>query len=203
MEATHISSPQQITALLTRWSQGDEQALNSLTPLVYQDLRRLAAHLLRAERTGHTLQPTALVNEAYLKLSRQAKVQWQNRAHFFAVAARAMRQILVDHARHHLREKRGGNAAVLPLDEALVFAEERSSDLLLLDTALTRFTAIDPRKARVVELRFFGGLNNEEIAQLLQISANTVMRDWNMAKAWLRREMEGADTHGRDTLEET
>jgi len=192
----------QITEVLARWSQGDERALDSLTPLVYQDLRRLAAHLLRGERTGHTLQPTALVNEAYLKLSRQAKAQWQNRAHFFAVAARAMRQILVDYARNHNRDKRGGGVALLPLDEALVFAAERSGDLLSLDEALKRLAALDSRKSRVVELRFFGGLNNEEIAEVLQISPNTVMRDWNMAKAWLRRDMESGDTHGRDTMEE-
>jgi RNA polymerase sigma factor (TIGR02999 family) len=139
------------------------------------------------------LQPTALVNEAYLKLAGDAKVQWQNRSHFFAVAARAMRQILVDHARGHLAAKRGGGVTVVPLEEGLVFARERSADLLALDRALQRLSAIDPRKTRVVELRFFAGLNNDEIAELLQISPNTVMRDWNMAKAWLRREIQGED----------
>ncbi len=188
-------STAEITGLLVRWSQGDEHALDSLTPMVYRDLRRLAAHLLRSERDGHTLQPTALVNEAYVKLAGQSKVQWQNRTHFFAVAARVMRQILVDYARSHQRAKRGGGADPLPLDEALVFAPERSADLLMLDHAVDRLAAVDPRKAKVVELRFFGGLSNEEIAEALQISSNTVMRDWNMAKAWLRREIESGDTH--------
>jgi RNA polymerase sigma factor (TIGR02999 family) len=189
------TSSAEITGLLVRWSQGDEHALDSLTPMVYHDLRRLAAHLLRSERSGHTLQPTALVNEAYVKLSGQSKIQWQNRTHFFAVAARVMRQILVDYARGHQRAKRGGGAALLPLDEALVFAPERSADLLVLDQAVDRLAVVDPRKAKVVELRFFGGLNNDEIAEALQISSNTVMRDWNMAKAWLRREIESAETH--------
>jgi RNA polymerase sigma factor (TIGR02999 family) len=188
-------SSAEITGLLVRWSQGDDHALDSLTPMVYHDLRRLAAHLLRSERSGHTLQPTALVNEAYVKLSGQSRIQWQNRTHFFAVAARVMRQILVDYARGHQRAKRGGGAALLPLDEALVFAPERSADLLVLDQAVDRLAVVDPRKAKVVELRFFGGLNNDEIAEALQISSNTVMRDWNMAKAWLRREIESAETH--------
>jgi RNA polymerase sigma-70 factor, ECF subfamily len=190
-----VPSTNEITGLLARWSHGDERALDSLTPMVYRDLRGLAAHLLRSERSGHTLQPTALVNEAYVKLAGQAKVQWQNRTHFFAVAARVMRQILVDYARSHQRAKRGGGATPLPLDEALVFAPERSSDLLLLDEAVDRLAEVDPRKAKVVELRFFGGLSNEEIAETLQISSNTVMRDWNMAKAWLRREMESGQVH--------
>lgn len=184
-------SAAEITGLLFRWSQGDEHALDSLTPLVYRDLRRVAARLLRGERSGHTLQPTALVNEAYLKLAGQAKIQWQNRTHFFAVAARAMRQILVDHARGHMRAKRGGGANVVTLEEGLLFAPERSADLLALDQALQRLSVIDPRKTKVVELRFFGGLDNDEIAEALQVSPNTVMRDWNMAKAWLRREIKG------------
>lgn len=190
-----VPSTSEITGLLLRWSQGDEHALDSLTPMVYHDLRRLAAQLLRRERTGHTLQPTALVNEAYVKLAGQAKIQWQNRTHFFAVAARVMRQILVDYARRHQRAKRGSGAAPLPLDEALVFAPERSADLLILDEAVDRLAEVDPRKAKVVELRFFGGLSNEEVADALQISANTVMRDWNMAKAWLRREIESGQIH--------
>jgi RNA polymerase sigma-70 factor (ECF subfamily) len=185
------TSPEDITMLLTRWSEGDEGALNFLTPLVYGELRRRAAYLLRNERQGHTLQATALVNEVYLKLEGQAKVQWQNRTHFFAVAARAMRQILIDYARRHGRGKRGGSAVVLPLDEELVTAPEISADLLLLDQALERLLAVDPRKAKVVELRFFGGLQNHEVAEVLKVSPNTVMRDWNLAKAWLRRDMEG------------
>jgi len=186
-------SAEQITGILLRWSHGDEHALDSLTPLVYLDLRRIASYLLKGERPGHTLQPSALVNEAYLKLAGPARVQWQNRTHFFAVAARAMRQILVDYARSHQREKRGGNVQMLPLDEALVFAAERSGELLALDEAMDRLAALDQRKARVVELRFFGGLENEEIGEVLNISANTVMRDWNMAKAWLRRDMQGGE----------
>jgi RNA polymerase sigma-70 factor (ECF subfamily) len=184
------TSPEDITMLLTRWSEGDEGALNFLTPLIYGELRRRAAFLLRNERPGHTLQATALVNEVYLKLEGQAKMRWQNRTHFFAVAARAMRQILIDYARRHGRGKRGGSAVVLPLDEALVTAPEISADLLLLDEALERLLAVDPRKAKVVELRFFGGLENHEVAEVLKVSPNTVMRDWNLAKAWLRREME-------------
>jgi RNA polymerase sigma-70 factor, ECF subfamily len=196
-------SSAEITGLLVRWSQGDEHALDRLAPLVYRDLRRVAARLLRSERPGHTLQPTALVNEAYLKLSGQAKAQWQNRTHFFAVASRVMRQILVDHARSHQRAKRGGRTAVLPLEEAMVFVPERSADLLALDQAMNRLDFVDSRKVKVVELRFFGGLSNEEIAEVLQISPNTVMRDWNMAKAWIRREIEGGTTDGTNTLEKS
>lgn len=182
-------SQQQITALLMQWSQGDDQALDQLTPLIYQDLRRLASYLLRGERPQHTLQPTALVNEAYLRLANDNKVTWQNRNHFFAVAARVMRHILVDYARFHQRAKRGGGVALLPLDEVFVFAPEASSDLLALNDALDRLGQLDPRKARVVELRFFGGLTVEETADVLQLSPNTILRDWNMAKAWLKREI--------------
>ena len=195
------SSPEQITGLLMRWGQGDEEALNTLVPLVYRDLRRMASYLLRSQHTGHTLQPTALVNEAYLKLAGQARFQWQNRTHFFAVAARAMRQILVDYARSHLRAKRGKGNEPIPLDEALAFVPERSANLVALDEALSRLASRDPRKAQVVELRFFGGLNNEEIGEVLQISANTVMRDWNMAKAWMRHEMESGKIDDRHTME--
>ena len=196
-------SSAEITGLLARWSQGDEHALDHLAPLVYRDLRRMAARLLRNERPGHTLQPTALVNEAYMKLAGDARIQWQNRAHFFAVASRVMRQILVDHARSHGRAKRGGRVAVLPLDEALVFAPERSADLLALDQAMERLDRVDSRKVKVVEMRFFGGLNNEEIAQVLQISPNTVMRDWNMAKAWIRREIESNTNDGTIALDKS
>lgn len=182
-------SPEEITGMVQRWGQGDEHALEALTPLVYDDLRRLAGYLLRGERPGHTLQPTALVNEAYLKLAGQRGTPWHNRSHFVAIAARAMRQILVDYARGRHRAKRNHGASFLPLDEAIAFAGERATDLLALDQALNRLSAMDPRKARVVELRFFGGLDNEEIAELLHTSANTVMRDWSFAKAWLAREM--------------
>lgn len=183
------TTPQQITALLTQWSQGDDHALDELTPLIYKDLRRLASYLLRGERPQHTLQPTALVNEAYLRLASDNKIPWQNRNHFFAVAARVMRHILVDYARFHQRAKRGGGVALLPIDEVFVFAPEASSDLLALNDALDRLGQLDPRKARVVELRFFGGLTVEETADVLQLSPNTILRDWNMAKAWLKREI--------------
>src|SRR5215813_11679991 len=189
-------SARQITLILQRWTQGDDHALDSLTPLVYRDLRRIASYILKGERPNHTLQPTALVHETYLKLAGAAKQRWQDRTHFFAVAARAMRQVLVDYARRHRREKRGGKAQILQLDEALVFAAERSGELLALDEAMNRLAAVDQRKARVVELRFFGGLENEEIGEVLNVSANTVMRDWNLAKAWLRREMQSGETHG-------
>lgn len=179
----------EITGLLLRWSEGDERALDQLTPLVYDDLRRMAYFLLKKERPGHTLQPTALVNEACLKLGDAARTPWQNRAHFLAVAARAMRQILVDYARGRLRDKRGAGATVLPLDEALVFAPERPRELLDLDDALDRLASVHPRKAKVVELRFFGGMSIDETAAVLHISDNTVTRDWDFAKAWLRREM--------------
>lgn len=179
------TSATEITGLLLRWRQGDEGALDALAPLVYRDLRRMAARLLRGERPEHTLQPTALVHEAYLKLVGEVPVPWQNRSHFFAVAAGAMRHILVDYARGHQRVKRGAGAVAVPLDEAFVFVPERSIELLALDQALYRLAALDPRKVKVVELRFFAGLNNAEIAEVLEISPNTVMRDWNMAKAWL------------------
>ena len=184
-------SSQQITGLLVRWGQGDEQALDALVPVVYNRLRRLAAYLLHGERSGHTLQPTALVNEAYLKLAGQARFPWENRAHFFAVAGRAMRQILVDYARHRRREKRGGGVSLVPLEEHQAFVGGRGIDLLALDQALHKLAEDDKRKALVVELRYFGGLSNEEIAKALQISVNTVTRDWDFARAWLNREMSG------------
>jgi RNA polymerase sigma factor (TIGR02999 family) len=191
-------SSEKVTALLLRWSNGDESALEELTPLVFSDLRRLAGWLFRSERHEHTLQATALVNEAYLQLAGDQKVTWQNRAHFFAVASRVMRHILVDYARQHARAKRGGGATMLRLDEVPVFAPEASFDLLALNSALQLLGETDIRKARVVELRYFGGLTVEETAEVLQISPNTVMRDWDMAKAWLRRELGGYnDDSGR------
>lgn len=180
----------QITQLLQRWRAGDKEALAQLTSLVDTDMRRIAGYLFKGERPGHTLQPTALVNEACMKLSGAAKIDWRNRAHFLAVAARAMRQILVDHARRYGRGKRTGES--LPIDRALVFSEERSPEFLALDEALDRLARAYPRAAEVVQARFFGGLNNEEIAEVLNISTNTVMRDWNFARAWLRRELRGS-----------
>ena len=197
-----ITSPDHITVLLQQWSHGDDDALSRLTPLVYQNLRRQASRLLRGERRGHTLQPTALVNEAYLKLAGSNKQAWENRTHFFAVASRVMRHILVDYARSHQRAKRGGGAVMLSLDEALVMAPEASPDILALDEALSRLAQQDVRKARVVEMRFFGGLSVLETAEVLDVSENTVLRDWNMAKAWLRREISGEKPSNLETVEE-
>ncbi|MDQ3685741.1 MAG: sigma-70 family RNA polymerase sigma factor [Acidobacteriota bacterium] len=184
------SSPN-VTQLLREWSQdGDRQALDRLLPVVYTELHKQAARYLRKERVGHTLQPTALVHEAYLRLINQRDVEWQNRAHFFGICAQLMRRILVDHARERQAEKRGGAGAVrITLDERVAAAREREVDLLALDEALTRLAAIDERQARVVELRFFSGLNVEETAEVMEVSQATVKLDWSMAKAWLRREM--------------
>ncbi len=184
------SSPN-VTQLLREWSQGgDRQALDRLLPLVYTELHKQAARYLRKERVGHTLQPTALVHEAYLRLVNQRDVEWQNRAHFFGICAQLMRRILVDHARERQAEKRGGGGMVrVTLDERVAAVEEREVDLLALDEALTRLAAMDERLARVVELRFFSGLNVEETAEVMDVSPATVKLDWSMAKAWLRREM--------------
>ncbi len=184
-------SPPDITQMLIDWSNGDREALDRLLPAVYTELRRQAARHLRRERAGHTLQTTDLIHEAYLRLVDQKNVRWQNRAHFFAVAAQSMRRILVDHARRRHRAKRGGSAIALPLDEGLVVAAEKSIDLLALDEALTRLAAIDVRQSQIVELRFFSGLSIEETAAVIGVSLTTVKDDLNMAKAWLRREMGG------------
>jgi RNA polymerase sigma factor (TIGR02999 family) len=182
-----------LTQLLVDWSNGDEEALTKLLPLVYGELRRRAEWQLRRERIGHTLQTTALIHEAYVRLVDQRSVRWQNRTHFFAVAAQLMRRILVDHARGRRRAKRGGSAARVPLEEALlVAAGQLNVDVLALDEALTRLTAVQPRQSQVVELRFFSGLSIEETASVLGVSAATVKSDWNIAKAWLRREMVGS-----------
>lgn len=176
----------QITQMLKQWSEGNQQVLDELMPLVYEELRRQAARYLRRERDGHTLQPTALINEAYLKLIEQKNVDWQNRSHFFAIAAQSMRRILVDYARERHREKRGGAAENLPIEEAaFVVSDEKSVDLVALDEALTRLARFDERQARVVELRYFSGLSIDETAEVLGVSNVTVRRDWNMAKAWL------------------
>lgn len=179
-----------ITRILRLWSEGDRAALDELIPLVYDELRRQAARYLRRERVNHTLQPTALINEAYLKLIDQRGVTWQNRAHFFAIAAQAMRRILVDHARGKHSEKRGGDEEELPLEEALTVAtDERDTDLIALDEALTRLEKRDKQQARIVELRYFSGLSLEETAEALNISRTTAARDWAMAKGWLHREL--------------
>jgi RNA polymerase sigma factor (TIGR02999 family) len=187
------ASTHEVTQLLIAWSAGDKTALEKLTPLVYQELRRLAKRYMGRENVGHTLQPTALVNEAYLRLVEQKYVQWQNRAQFFGVSAQLMRRILVDMARARQQHKRGGAVRQVAFDEALVVSKERGEDLVALDDALQSLAAVDERKSRVVELRFFGGLSVEETAEVLQVSPETVMRDWKMAKVWLHRELSKGD----------
>jgi RNA polymerase sigma factor (TIGR02999 family) len=182
-------SRQHVTDLLTEWSKGDQEALNKLAPLVYDELRRLARRRLRHERPGHTLQTTALVHEAYLKLVDQKDANWQNRAQFFAAAAQVMRHILVDYARSRRAFKRGGGFCRVSLDEAIISSEEKGADLLTLNEALDGLAAIDPQQSRVVELRVFGGLTVEETAEVLGISPRTVKREWGMARAWLRRQI--------------
>lgn len=188
MTASH--SPEGMTRLLLDWSAGNKAALNELIPLIEQELHRIAHQYMNRESPGHTLQTTALVNEAYLRLIDQKTVRWQNRAHFFAIAAQTMRRILIDHARKSARAKRGGKARQISLDEVAVISQERAGELIALDEALERLAALDPRRGRVVELRFYGGLNTDEVAEVLGISPNTVTRDWNMARAWLYRELQ-------------
>lgn len=178
-----------VTVLLLELSQGNQDAAEKLIPLVYDELKRLARSYTRHERQDHTLQTTALVHEAYLKLVRQRAVNWQGRAHFFGIAAQLMRRILIDHARGHRREKRRGANFALPLDEVQVFAPQHSAQLIKLDEALDRLSKLDPRQSRIVELRFFGGLSVDETAQFLGISPKTVKRDWSVAKAWLHAEL--------------
>jgi RNA polymerase sigma factor (TIGR02999 family) len=186
-------SQQRVTDLLTRWSQGDDAAFAELTPLVYEELRRLAHHYMKGERPNHTLQTTALVNEAYLRLADQTNPRWQSRAHFFAVAARAMRQILVSYARSNRAQKRGGGGAKIELDEAAILSPEQSNEIVDVHEALERLGKLDERKARVVELKYFGGLNHDEIAEVMKISTITVRRDWVFAKAWLHNELHSLD----------
>ena len=182
-------STHDVTKLLVAWSDGDQAALEELMPLVQQELRRLARRYMVRENPGHTLQPTALVNEAYLRLIDQRQVHWQNRAHFFGVSAQLMRRILVDMARARQQQKRGGGARQIEFDETLLEAKTPGQDLVALDDALHSLAAMDERKSRVVELRFFGGLTVEETAEVLHISPETVMRDWKTAKVWLQREL--------------
>ena len=184
-------SPQDVTQLLVAWRNGDLNARDELMPLVYQELHRLAHQYMSRERPGHTLQTSALVNEAFLRLADQTDVQWQNRAHFIGLAGHIMRRILVDYARSRGYVKRGGGACQVSLDEGLIPSEERSAEVVALDEALQSLARLDERKSRLVELRFFGGLTIEETAEVLGVSPGTVMRDWTLAKAWLRREMSG------------
>ena len=184
-----IPSTQEVTEMLVAWSNGDESALERLIPLVHDELHRLAHRYMNREGPGHMLQTTALVNEAYLRLVDSSHVRWQNRAHFFAVSAQLMRRILVDFARSRNYLKRGGNAVQVSLDKVLAITPEQDPDVVALDEALNALAAIDERKGRVVELRFFGGLNIEETAEVLKVSPDTVMRDWRLAKAWLLREL--------------
>ena len=179
----------EVTRLLQAWSEGDEGALQKLMPLVYKELHRLARRYMAGESPGHTLQTSALVNEAYLRLVDVKKVNWQNRAHFFGVSAQLMRRILVDFARSRHSLKRGGDAPTVSLEEGLIVTSARGADLVALDDALKALAAMDPRRSRVVELRFFGGLSAEESAEVLKVSAETVMHDWKLAKVWLLREL--------------
>jgi RNA polymerase sigma factor (TIGR02999 family) len=187
-------SPKEVTQLLQAWSRGDETALDRLMPLVYDELRRLAHHYMTRENAGHILQTTALVNEAYLQLIDANTVEWQDRAHFFAISANLMRRILIHFARSRNSQKRGGKFSHVSLHEAALLSSEQDADLIELDEALTALSAIDQRKAKVVELRFFGGLSLEETGEVLGVSPDTVWRDWDLAKAWLYREMRHGET---------
>jgi RNA polymerase sigma factor (TIGR02999 family) len=186
--------PKDVTQLLIDWSDGKREALDKLLPLVYDELRQLAERYLRRERKDHTLQATALVHEAYLKLIDQRSVHWQNRAHFFGVAAQAMRRILVDHARGHQAVKRGSGDIKISLDENLLVSDERAAELVALDDAMNALAEIDPQKSQIVELRFFGGLSIEETAEVLGIGTATVIRQWRMAKAWLYQAVTGEES---------
>lgn len=184
----------ELTQLLIDWSNGDRAALDKLMPLIDQELRRLAHRYMTRERAGHTLQTTALVNEAFLRLVNRKNLQWQNRAHFFAIAAQLMRTILVDHARSHASAKRGGGARKLELDEAMVVSQQKASEVIALDDALNQLALLDPQQSRVVELRFFGGLTVEEAAEVLQVSPATIKREWSTAKAWLYHKLAKLET---------
>ena len=184
-------SPKEVTRLLVDWGNGNQAALDQLIPLVNDELRRLAGRYMRRERQDHTLQTSALVNEAYLRLIDQKSVEWQNRAHFFGVAAQLMRRILVDHARSRSRAKRGGNAQMVSLDDQAVISKE-VAEVIALDTALNDLAELDPRKSRIVEMKFFGGLTTEEVAEVLKVTSRTVEREWRKAKAWLNRAIRGA-----------
>jgi RNA polymerase sigma factor (TIGR02999 family) len=198
--ASKASPEEQVSTLLQAWSEGDQCALERLTPIVYNELRRLARHYMRGERSGHTLQTTALVNEAYVRLTDYKRMRWENRAHFFAVSAQLMRRILVDHARRR-NLKRGRGMQRVSLEDTAAIGATRDDDFVALDEALRELARLDPREARIVELRFFGGLSVEEAAEVLKISAVTVMRDWSTARAWLYREMSRKRKNGSRALE--
>jgi RNA polymerase sigma-70 factor, ECF subfamily len=187
-------APHEVTQLLLAWSKGDQAARDQLMPLVYEELRRMAKRHMDRQKPDHTLQTTALIHEAYLRLVDQKEARWQNRAHFFAVAAQAMRQILVDYARTRHAAKRGGEASAVSLDEAAVVSRQRAGALVALDDALQSLAAVDWRKSQVVELRYFGGLSVEETAKVLKVSSETVLRDWRLAKTWLLRELSNVVT---------
>jgi len=189
-----------ISGILRAWGDGDQSALDRLTPIVYDELHRLARRYMKQERPGHSLQTSALVNEAYLRLVNYERMEWQNRAHFFAVSAQLMRRILVDHARRH-NLKRGGGVEHVALEEAAVVGGGQGPDLVALDDAMNALAQIDPRKVQVVEMRFFGGLSVEETAEVLKVSTITVKRDWRLARAWLYRELTGETTDGFRTME--
>ena len=195
------SSSHTVTQLLRAWRQGDAAALDRLVPVVYQKLRRLARHYMAGQRPGHTLQATALVNEAYMRLIDCEQVNWKDRAHFFAISARMMRRVLVEFARARQYQKRGAGARKTSLDEGVIASPQRGQDLVALDDALQALAAEYPRQAQVVELRFFGGLNVEETAEVLHVSAITVMRDWQLAKVWLARELKKRDSNAGGTIE--
>ncbi len=190
MDSPNSKDANQITEQLIAWNNGDPLALDELVPVVYRELRRMADRFLRHENSGHTLQPTALVHEAWLRLTDQTRVNWQNRAQFFGLAAQMMRRILVDHAKTKHREKRGGDAVKLSLDDVIHLSLERATDLVALDEALEALSKFDQRKCRIVELRYFGGLSVEETAHILNVSPDTVMRDWKLAKAWLYQQLQ-------------
>ena len=196
------SKVKEVSGLLRAWSDGDQSALERLTPIVYAELHRLARRYVNRERPGNSLQATALVNEAYLRLVDYNRMQWQNRAHFFAVSAGLMRRILVEHARRR-NLKRGGGVPHIPFDEAAIACGDRTGDLVALDDAMNALARIDPRKVQVVEMRFFGGLSVEETAEVLKVSPVTVRRDWSTAKVWLYRELTGGTGHGCGALETT
>jgi len=196
-----VSSSHTVTQLLRAWRQGDAAALDQLVPVVYQKLRRLARHYMAGQRPGHTLQATALVNEAYMRLIDCEQVNWKDRAHFFAISAQMMRRVLVEFARSRQYQKRGAGARKTSLDEGVIASPQRGQDLVALDDALQALAAEYPRQAQVVELRFFGGLNVEETAEVLHVSGITVMRDWQLAKVWLARELKKRDSNAGGTIE--